>query len=114
MGIAAQIPLPSILLPTAQIALVLLFGETSEILRAVLVVLRHGLMFRQPGHHVCPQTLRQRFPTVGQDQRGFGLAFLVCGTSVKAKYETIINNPSRNSLREGSSERSKIGGGPRA
>ena len=39
------------------------------------MVLRHGLMFRQPGCATHPENLRQRSPTVGQDQRGFGLAF---------------------------------------
>lgn len=42
----------------------------------VLVVLRHGLMFRQPGCATHPESLRQRSTTVGQDQRGFGLVFL--------------------------------------
>ncbi len=41
----------------------------------VLAVLLHGLMFRQPGHHVCPETFRQRSSIVGQDGRGLGLAF---------------------------------------
>lgn len=47
----------------------------ATILLEILVVLRHGLMFRQPGCATHPESLRQRSPTVGQDQRGFGLAF---------------------------------------
>lgn len=46
-------------------------------LRSVLAVLLHGLMLRQPGYRVCPETFRQRSAIVGQDQRDFGLAFFL-------------------------------------